>query len=246
MKRNAILITFSFIFSLFLALNALAYSINDDYWGATITHGWSARDVIGLPEFSIDKMDIVMSGTTLTVKITGDYFHYYNINQSIGGGQTVQNFGPGDLYISSHGWHATGNISDHWQTDVFDLSEGWDYVVSKANAKIYLLTNSGLKETNIEFLDPNAWVYREDQAFIGGYDGSPIDSATVNMDDTGITFSFNTSNMNLGNEIGLHWTMRCGNDVIEGAAPVPEASTIILLGAALLVGGVIIKKTKKK
>ena len=31
--------------------------------------------------------------------------------------------------------------------------------------------------------------------------------------------------------LGFHWTMQCGNDVIEGAAPVPEPATMLLLGS---------------
>ena len=33
---------------------------------------------------------------------------------------------------------------------------------------------------------------------------------------------------------GFHWGMTCANDVIEGAAPVPEPATMLLLGTGLV------------
>ena len=36
-----------------------------------------------------------------------------------------------------------------------------------------------------------------------------------------------------GGDLGFHWAMTCGNDVIEGKVPVPEPTTTLLLGAAL-------------
>ena len=87
----------------------------------------------------------------------------------------------------------------------------------------------------IQYTDAGSgYIYRTDQAWRGGagnYIGaaSQIDDPLNNQ----LTFTFNTGNLDWEN-IGLHWTMKCGNDVIEGAAPVPEPSTMLLLGSGLV------------
>jgi hypothetical protein len=50
-----------------------------------------------------------------------------------------------------------------------------------------------------------------------------------------LTFSIGLSNFSSPLEnIGLHWAMTCGNDVIEGSAFVPEPHSAALLGFGAL------------
>ena len=248
MKQKRLLIALCALCSILWPFSGWGYTINDTYWGGTVQNAAPTYgDVIGYPEFSINGITVTQNGTLMTVKITGQYFSYYVSN---GGGTTVRDFGPGDLYISSHGWHTSGgSAATHFNTDQFTLSEGWDYVISRNGGIYQLSTNiANITMTNLTPLDPNNWIYRENQAFIGGYNG-PVGGYTNipegTLDSNGITFVFDTKNMHLGSEIGLHWTMRCGNDVVEGGVPVPEPSTILLLGAGILGAGIFVRKREK-
>jgi hypothetical protein len=46
---------------------------------------------------------------------------------------------------------------------------------------------------------------------------------------------------------GFHWSMTCANDVIEGAASVPEPAAMLLLGTGLIgIAGISRKKLFKR
>lgn len=59
--------------------------------------------------------------------------------------------------------------------------------------------------------------------------------------------SFDLTSLGLGTDFSfdVHWTMSCGNDVIDGHVPVPEPNSALLLGA-LLIGLVKVVGRKRK
>jgi len=203
------------VFLLFLATGH-AVTISDRagggiYWGGKYVNIKPSMhtDVIGRRS-AVDQMDISMQNDVLTVKITGPYFYNYVHNV-----KRTQDAPPGDLYVSSKGWQVSG--SPPYTKDIFEASEGWDYVVSFQNKKVYKLRFSDIIMTSRL---PYTSKYRAQQAWRGGY-GEYLDEAEVILNDSGLTFIFSVRNMQLESEIGVHWTMKCGNDIVEGSAPVP-------------------------
>jgi len=218
--------------------SAGADTIIDTYWGGTVQHASSTAygDVIGAPYFNVDSMTVTRSGNAWSVAITGAYFGNY-LNPAVDGGLPSR-LGPGDLYINSTGWSATQGPAGHYETDTFNPSEGWNYVVTNVDGNwgLYRLDYSTIVPTTVApQLDPDRYVFRNTQAWRGGADDY-IGAATYAVSSAGLIFTFNTGNEYFADDVGFHWTMQCGNDVIEGKAhvSVPESGTMILLGTGLV------------
>lgn len=181
------------------------------YWGGKYVNikpsGY--RDTLG-SRTRVDQMEVVMKDDVVTVKITGPYF--YNYTHKL---KRTQDAPPGDLYIASQGWKVSGKPPHN--DDMFEASEGWDYVVSFENKKVYALKFSDVIMTSDV---SHVGRYRAQQAWRGGY-GEAIDDAEVILTDRDLTFIFSVRNMTLRSDIGLHWTMKCGNDIVEGSASLP-------------------------
>jgi hypothetical protein len=220
------------IILLFLStVNVHAYTINDTYWGGTPNHaGWD-KDIIGeYSLFGIDSMDVTRSGNNMTVVIHTPFASAYlaNPNRTYG-------FALGDLFISNNGWKPYGVGPSYIEdTDIF--GETWEFGVNASG--VYSLVGATINYTNLNGYNPSSWVYRAGQEWTFVPTGLSLGSATmaINNFENTITYNFNITGLSLtGTEVlGFHWTMQCGNDVIEGAAPVPEPATMLLLGTGLV------------
>jgi hypothetical protein len=223
-----------FLFGIFLVFFSNVVSatvIRDEYWGG---NSKIQKDFLG-KHSDVTDMEVVADDEKITVTIKGPFFYNY-VHHIKGADKTP----PGDLYIASAGWKVKGKAP--YTQDTFTKDEGWDYVVSLFDKAVYKLDWSKIQWTRP---GPGTVIYRADQAWRGGYGGF-VSWADIKLTDKSLVFSIPLTALLeeiipastdvpeddvAGNgedgdtvdllTLGLHWTMMCGNDVIEGAFAVP-------------------------
>jgi hypothetical protein len=224
-------------------VQAYPITITDNYVGATPTHSsYTGRDVIGEAGlFDISRMEVSYSGSTLTVDIFSRYLN------NVGAYSTAL----GDLFISTDGWNPAGTAP--YAGDNFSNGEQWEFALdlvgtgTQGDANLFA-TNQGA----IGLSDaPPGYIYRDGQeAFFSPFANADISAlgswailGLASQDDTDDYLRLVINNWNFGTDLGFHWTMSCGNDVIEGGASIPEPSTL-LLGSCLFFGLTLVRRRR--
>ena len=216
------------------------------------------HDVVGsLDVFDLTGYEVVqdLSTDSLQVIIHGNYFDNLLVGQGL---ETTQ---MGDLFISTDGL-VDNDTEAATLTDYFNSSETkavdyttWEYGVQLGT---YLNGDGLLSGQNVlagdvhQITDADAqikrswlnkdWsVYRSNQevSLNFAHDANSTDASWY-IDTTGgnnflsITINNFTSLFGVYEKLGFHWTMSCGNDVLEfewtNVNPVPEPQTVAIYG----------------
>jgi PEP-CTERM motif len=216
----------------------------------------------GADPFDVDRMEVTIdrAAGTLAVKIATQWYDPDPLGTSTGanpygsGGSLLIN--NGDLFISTNGWAPFGAGPRHEQDDASN-GEGWEYVFDTSTKNIYggafgvSLSDSEMAAIGVGPVgDDGLNNYRLNQETRRSGGGTQTGSGSVTWSlasDTSIAFiEYNLLLSDLGLSgngpinLGFHWTMTCGNDVIEGGVDggpgneVPEPGIVLLFGLGLL------------
>ena len=197
--------------------------------------------------YDISKMDVSILNGFLTVKIYSQTDNYFGkwLNSTIPDA-------PGDLFLSTTGWNPVESSTNpdpddngvqNYNSDGKGVGTDWNFVValnglygtndSRQNVGTATLysTSAGSIEYGTARNAQEAWFVPTSLSTT--QTGTWSISTGLNPYLTITTSLIGITGWENVREWGLHWTMECANDVIEGSYPVPEPATVLLFGAGL-------------
>lgn len=240
------------------------------YWGGNIVYKDSSNIAISYPgwldvhgdpnNYGVDSLSVTVTSTSLTAIVTGPFFGFVNNTAT-----NLHDIRPGDLFFSNDGWHPNSTYS-HYASDNAATGERWEYVISmgdnttasgSGSINLYTVDLAGdivFPEEVLTYLDTAAYRTGQEYKYNKAQDQMSLGIGTWNITGNSLTYYLDLTTVSgttladlfkNDGELGVHWGMTCGNDVIEGVGTVPEPATMILFGTGILgLAGISRRKNK--
>lgn len=207
--------------------------VADQYVGAQPTrpsyNGW---DVIGKPSvFGVEAVQFFQSGDEWIFRVITPFYGYVGTPSAYGAI-------PGDLFLSTDGWNPFGTAP--YAGDDSTNGETWEYVLRWDEGgilQLFAVLPDGIRLSN-SYFDASRYIFRANQEvrYMPGGGQPVLGSGSWTGTADYLEFRINPSGTPLAgiSQLGVHWTMSCGNDVVEGLVVVPEPGVLTLLAGGLL------------
>jgi len=204
------------------------YTLPDEYIGSS-----GPDAILGAP-YDITQTIVHIDQTSIT-------FDFYSADDGGYFTEGILRYGMGDLFLDTTGgttWNYVVELNNPVANNTFIQSSG---IATLYVADPDMIQNGSVRLDEAALYDPSG---QSPVGSAGSWEIKSTDDWTYNY--LSITMPLALAGWNGTSPLGFHWTMACGNDVVQDVVrPIPEPATMLLFGTGILgLAGIMRRRTQ--